>query len=363
MQTKTTTDGTQSEQHTHSHTHHVRGLSILLKFCLNISTPVPVLFSVSVDLVFVRAADRSPLDGSDGPIGSSVGSSSSGPTSTANLIASMQDGMSLAESEAIAERARHAESGNKDIGFKQFGEAIIRLSLIKYPNEKNLARKLKNLLISHVLPNSSAKALAFHKQQLSAAQSVAAASTGSAATNTPGVHANFNTLEVDSVFRKYNVLLRQIFQIYARITPNFMTMTFNDFLGFAREFELLHKYVTQHDLKQLFSNVIRDMPSGSGSGDAEVTNLTGGGINMAGSTQPAGANSNTPMDKAGDDDASGNAPAKELSYKQFLELLAAVSFYVVRNPYYALHDRVERFISSVLASRKKLPQKTFRSAI
>lgn len=68
----------------------------------------------------------------------------------------------------------------------------------------------------------------------------------------------------------------------------------------------------------------------------------------------------------GDDDDDGGGPgqpSKELSYRQFLELLAAVSHYVVRNPYYALHDRVDKFIVSVLASRKKLPAKVYRSAV
>jgi hypothetical protein len=65
----------------------------------------------------------------------------------------------------------------------------------------------------------------------------------------------------------------------------------------------------------------------------------------------------------GDDDKESGQPAKELSYRQFLELLAAISFYVHRNPYYSLPDRVEKFIVTVLASRKKLPSKVFRSAI
>lgn len=141
----------------------------------------------------------------------------------------MPDGMSLIETEALAERARQAESASKDIGFRQFGETLVRLALAKFPSEKLLARKLKSLLLIHVLPNASAKALAFHKAQLAAAQTLAAASTFS---NTPTAGgptavANLSTVEVDAVFRKHNPLLRQVFQIYARITPNFMTMTFN----------------------------------------------------------------------------------------------------------------------------------------
>jgi hypothetical protein len=67
-----------------------------------------------------------------------------------------------------------------------------------------------------------------------------------------------------------------------------------------------------------------------------------------------------------DDTSSSTAPAslpKELTYRSFLELLAAVSHYVIRNPYYSTHDRVDKFILSVLASRKKLPQKVYRSAV
>jgi hypothetical protein len=144
--------------------------------------------------------------------------------------------------------------------------------------------------------------------------------------------------------------------------------------------------VTQHDLKQLFSNVIRDMSGGSGAADPDVTNLTGGGIATPSTGVPTLAAAMEKASKtaikrvttivgaaAGIDDATASAdddrdsavgaPAKELSYRQFLELLAAVSHYVIRNPYYALHDRVEKFIISVLASRKKLPAKIYRSAV
>lgn len=65
----------------------------------------------------------------------------------------------------------------------------------------------------------------------------------------------------------------------------------------------------------------------------------------------------------GAEDDRDAAAAKELSYRQFLELLAAVSHYVIRNPYLALHDRVDKFINTVLASRKKLPAKVYRSAV
>lgn len=160
-----------------------------------------------------------------------------------------------------------------------------------------------------------------------------------------------------------------------------------DFLGFAREFELLHKYVTQHDLKQIFSNVLRDMPNAGEGGPGEITNLTGGGLAAGGTGATSAMNVNSALEKAGkaaikraagdfdgatggsvggpgdDDSKDGGPPAKELSYRQFLELLAAISFYVHRNPYYSLPNRVEKFILTVLAARKKLPTKIFRSAI
>ena len=118
--------------------------------------------------------------------------------------------------------------------------------------------------------------------------------------------------------------------------------------------------------------MVRDLPSTAGV-EAEITNLTGGGI--AAPTQNSTTTNSTSSNPTNlvststssssstvDDDPLGG-PSKELSYKQFLELLAAVSHYVIRNPYFALHDRVEKFIATVLASRKKLPTKTFRSAI
>lgn len=36
-------------------------------------------------------------------------------------------------------------------------------------------------------------------------------------------------MEVEAVFRKHHALLRQIFQVYARITPESMTVAFKVF--------------------------------------------------------------------------------------------------------------------------------------
>jgi len=163
-------------------------------------------------------------------------------------------------------------------------------------------------------------------------------------------------------------------------------MTFNDFLGFAREFELLHKYVTQHDLKQLFSHALREGGMAEAAANANATVAAAVAAAAAAAGPPAaGAGSSGAVGVAdpskrqlgspggpssstitADDDDDGSGPAsvpKELNYRCFLELLAAVSHYVIRNPYFALHDRVDKFILSVLASRKKLPQKVYRSAV
>jgi hypothetical protein len=315
------------------------------------------------------------------------------------------------------------EDAPTDIGFKQLGSALLRLSLIKFPSEKNLARKLRNLLLGHVLPNAAAKALQFHKAQANASAAAANAVANAAANQSGGAGAGGagqsnaggansssgagtgllslslgSNPEVDAVFRKHGPLLKAVFQIYARLggaggvatsgstgssssssaSTSAWLMTFNDFLGFAREFELLHKYVTQHDLKQLFSHAVRE----GGAAEAAAAALAAGNAVVAAAVAAAAAASvpgaqgaavgpsdgGTANKRAEEDDdtSSSNAPAsvpKELTYRSFLELLAAVSHYVIRNPYFSTHDRVDKFILSVLASRKKLPQKVYRSAV
>jgi hypothetical protein len=73
-----------------------------------------------------------------------------------NAISGVDDGqseMSIADQERLAES--HRVSGLKDITFQQFGEALIRLSVIKYPRERSLSHRFKSLLLGFVLPNAS----------------------------------------------------------------------------------------------------------------------------------------------------------------------------------------------------------------
>jgi len=305
------------------------------------------------------------------------------------LLSSMATGVSLVESEHASVARRHGES--KTINFKQFGETLVRLSLLKYASEKSMPRKLRALITQHVLPAANTKATLFYKQQAAAVAASTSVGVGlgiggvsSAPVGSIGViggvgvaGTSLYNVEVDAVFRKHHKLLTQIFQIYARITPLFMTMTFNDFLGFTRDFELLHKYVTQHDLKLLFGCVVKETAAANaitfdGSDPAILPShdknrvMYGDASGRSGSDHdgsedmhvPVGGSSSGAMASSGDGSSS-----KDLSYHQFLEMLAAVSHYVIRNPYYAVHDRVEKFIVCVLASRKKLPTKVYRSAV
>lgn len=201
----------------------------------------------------VQGATTTAAAGGD-PSTSAAGASASGvaagaASTTAQLLqSSSASGLSLSESEAVAEAARLSQL--RDLGFKQFGEALVRLATTKFPLEKLLHRRVRALLLGHVLPHCSQRAMTWGKQQQAAAANAHANAAvaggagssllnnavssnggggagGSAALGPGGVAANLSTVEVDAVFRKYNALLRQVFQIYARITPQFMTMTFN----------------------------------------------------------------------------------------------------------------------------------------
>lgn len=161
--------------------------------------------------------------------------------------------------------------------------------------------------------------------------------------------------------------------------------------------------MTQHDLKQLFAHCLKEVgpvtgPDGNttlsaaqalaqaqaqalaaaasagqgangGAADAagpvlsKRSSLPSGALNLLGLANGSSSNSGAGGSGGGGEDDEGESHSKELSYRHFLELLAAVSHYVIRNPYVAVHDRVDKFILSVLASRKKLPAKVYRSAV
>jgi len=52
--------------------------------------------------------------------------------------------------------------------------------------------------------------------------------------------------------------------------------------------------------------------------------------------------------------AKGN-DAKSLNYQEFLEFICAVSHYVIRNPYYPLHERVEKFVVAFVKGKRPNP--------
>lgn len=105
-------------------------------------------------------------------------------------------------------------------------------------------------------------------------------------------------------------------------------------MALARDFDLLHKYVTQHDMRALFSHIAdgeeNSVPRYHVTEDYDARDIASTG--------------------------------KEISYRHFLEFLCALAHFVIRNPYYATHDRLEKFIIGTFASRKKLPQKVYRNA-
>jgi hypothetical protein len=234
---------------------------------------------------------------------------------------------------------------------------------------------------------------------------------------------------------------------------------------FTRDYELLHRYITQHDLRHLFHVIVRlpapyerererdrdreDISRASSGTNAPLTSLSrqssstsgmlssvenapslrrmssrmslnnlsslveqgnnstttttaaaataaaGGGAEEQPNTRQrvsmdaqsltgvlAGSNNNNNSNANGNANASptsildssngtnsGNVsgkeansanPYKELNYRQFLELIVALSHYAIRNPYLTAHDRVLNFLEDVIASRKR-PTKSYRN--
>ena len=100
-------------------------------------------------------------------------------------------------------------------------------------------------------------------------------------------------------------------------------------MAFARDYELLNVYLTTHDIKLLFEHVQSDDLDFALSSNQSATR-------------------------------DAHVAGKELSYRQFLEFVTGIAHFTQRNPYYTLHDRVDKFIIQHLKSRK-LPIKTYRN--
>lgn len=116
-----------------------------------------------------------------------------------------------------------------------------------------------------------------------------------------------------AVFQKHKLPLQRVFRYYTSmhaLREQQSTMTLRDFAVFAKDCKLIGSFITEHTLKQVLVNLQHDAEPGS------------------------------------EDDLRAD-------FGDFMEAVAALTEYVICNPYVPLYKRVEQFINEMLLPRAR----------
>ncbi|GAB9475309.1 hypothetical protein Gpo141_00012408, partial [Globisporangium polare] len=119
--------------------------------------------------------------------------------------------------------------------------------------------------------------------------------------------------KVRAVFQKHKPTLQRIFRYYTSmhmLREQQSTMSLKEFVVFAKDCKLIGSFITEHTLKQVLVNLQQDVELGS------------------------------------EDDLRAD-------FGDFLEAIAALTEYVICNPYAPLYKRVEQFINEMLLPRAR----------
>ncbi|KAK1947976.1 Fimbrin [Phytophthora citrophthora] len=133
--------------------------------------------------------------------------------------------------------------------------------------------------------------------------------------------------KVREVFQRHKPTLQRIFRYYASmhaLREQNSTLSLSAFIIMARDCKLVGSFVTEHTLKQVLANLQRD------EGNAPA---------------PGAINTEAELEMMRAD------------FSDFQEALAALTEYVVCNPYVPFHKRVDQFIQEMLLPRARQKKK------
>lgn len=119
--------------------------------------------------------------------------------------------------------------------------------------------------------------------------------------------------KVRAVFQKHKLALQRVFRYYTSmhaLREQQSTLGLRDFVVFAKDCKLIGSFITEHTLKQVLVNLQHDVDAGS------------------------------------EDDLRAD-------FGDFMEAIAALTEYVICNPYVPLYKRIEQFINEMLLPRAR----------
>lgn len=176
----------------------------------------------------------------------------------------------------------------------EFVDALVRLAAVKFA-DLSLETRFQELMEQAVLPNALRSQSEIFRAEVAAPK-------------------------LRAVFQKHKPALQRVFRYYTSmraLREQQSTLTLRDFTVFAKDCKLIGSFVTEHTLKQVLANLHQQ------EGDSAV---------------PKGG---------GDDDD------LRADFGDFTEAIAALTEYVICNPYVPLYKRVEQFINEMLLPRAR----------
>ncbi|KAJ0407423.1 hypothetical protein ATCC90586_003833 [Pythium insidiosum] len=194
--------------------------------------------------------------------------------------------------------------GDREMSALEFVDALVRLAAVKMPPPAPLEERFRELMEQFVLPNALRSQAEIFRAEVASPK-------------------------VRAVFQKHKATLQRIFRYYSSmhaLREQQSTIDLKEFTVLAKDCKLIGSFVTEHTLKQVLGNVQRD-------------DVDGGDRPQQQQQQQQ------------------RADALRVDFADFQEALAALTEYVICNPYVPLYKRVEQFINELLIPRARQKKK------
>ncbi|KAL3673216.1 hypothetical protein V7S43_000939 [Phytophthora oleae] len=219
-----------------------------------------------------------------------------------------------------ADPAGEATEEGPELSGRQFSDALVRLAAIKYapmPAPRAAGRGHARAVPTPTLPLDERFRLLMEQDILPHALR----------SQRELFRAEVAEPKVREVFQRHKPTLQRIFRYYASmhaLREQNSTLSLSAFIVMARDCKLIGSFVTEHTLKQVLVNLQRDEGN---------------------SPAPGAVNNEAELEMLRAD------------FSDFQEALAALTEYVVCNPYVPFHKRVDQFIQEMLLPRARQKKK------
>ncbi|KAL4095678.1 hypothetical protein PRIC1_009051 [Phytophthora ramorum] len=243
------------------------------------------------------------------------------PTSDTNVASSVTATPSMSVAKGADTGSDDTTEEEQELSGRQFADALVRLAAVKYapvpaPRAKGsharaapvptlpLDERFRLLMEQEILPHALRSQRELFRAEVAEPK-------------------------VREVFQRHKPVLQRVFRYYASmhaLREQNSTLSLASFIVMARDCKLIGSFVTEHTLKQVLVNLQRD-------------------------------DDNSPTPGPGAANTEAELELLRADFSDFQEALAALTEYVVCNPYVPLHKRVDQFLQDMLLPRARQKKK------